>query len=237
MSHHPLRAGVLIIGSLLWDINDPIRRQWQEQNLQIENKIPVTLPIRYGRFSDKRKTYTMVFSSNAFASPGTGYAVPFNQDILTLDQVHTQVRRLLEAENSPNEPRNSYDLSFCVAAFLTNPKHQRSPHPLISELRQYWRNALSQKFTPNDYHVPGEAAMVSDNAELQIAWPDVLNAFDFLIATVTKPRPRDRDYPSPEEIAKHVTPNANDYFTNNRTAGIMTFQDTDIAALKRTVAP
>lgn len=231
MIHPTLRGGVLIIGSLLWDMTDPIRRQWQEQNLNVQDKTAVLLPIRYGRFSEKRKTYTMVFSDNAIASPGTGYAVPFNHDISTLDQVNAQVRRLLEAENSPNEPGPFYDLSFCVAALLINPKHQATRHPLISALMPFWRNALSPTFRPSAYHVPDEPPIINANAILQFAWPENLNAFDFVIATAIKPRPRDPEYPSPTEIAKHVTTNAKDYFTNNRKAGITTFQDADITAV------
>ena len=57
----PIRAGVLIIGSLLWDGRHG-RPRWRQRRLDVSARQQVWAPIRYGRFSNCRKTYTMVFS-------------------------------------------------------------------------------------------------------------------------------------------------------------------------------
>ena len=56
-----LNAGILIIGSLLWDDE---RRAWRDARLEMGLAETVMAPIRYGRLSGKRRghTYTMVFS-------------------------------------------------------------------------------------------------------------------------------------------------------------------------------
>src|ERR1700730_13031171 len=59
-----LEAGILIIGSLLWDKD---RQQWRDERLDRNESEVVSAPIRYGRRSGKRRghTYTMVFSRRA----------------------------------------------------------------------------------------------------------------------------------------------------------------------------
>lgn len=54
----PLTAGVLIIGSLLWD-SEKERPAWRAARLDVAGAQTVTAPIRYGRLSESR--YTMVF--------------------------------------------------------------------------------------------------------------------------------------------------------------------------------
>ena len=51
--------GVLIIGSLLWESNQQ-RVAWRER-LDMGRPRHVRVPIRYGRFSERRRAYTMVF--------------------------------------------------------------------------------------------------------------------------------------------------------------------------------
>ena len=64
----PLTAGVLIIGSLLWDSEED-RPTWRDVRLDIASAQAVTAPIRYGRLSGKKRghTHTMVFSSVKWA--------------------------------------------------------------------------------------------------------------------------------------------------------------------------
>lgn len=55
------RIGVLIIGSLYWDDDKPHREEWRRDRLRMDNRQYVKVPIRYGRYSETRKGYTMVF--------------------------------------------------------------------------------------------------------------------------------------------------------------------------------
>jgi len=49
-----LTAGVLIVGSLWWDL-DPVREAWRNARLQMNLAEKVTSPIRYGRPSSKNE--------------------------------------------------------------------------------------------------------------------------------------------------------------------------------------
>ena len=70
-----LNGGVLIIGSLLWDV-DKIRERWRDNFLDMKRKLPVAAPIRYGRVSSERKcTFTMVFSAECLAENLQGSGV------------------------------------------------------------------------------------------------------------------------------------------------------------------
>src|SRR5258705_2850708 len=86
-----LKGGVLIIGSLLWQdhlnkLGDDIRKTWRAEHLLMDNKIMVSVPIRYGRFSDKNKIYTMVFSKKLTKKEsGTGWFVPFSKPCITTE--------------------------------------------------------------------------------------------------------------------------------------------------------
>src|SRR5205823_8142389 len=57
-----LRVGILVIGSLLWDI-DSERVDWRHKRLDVNRSRKVLAPIRYGRLSQSRSdTFTMVIS-------------------------------------------------------------------------------------------------------------------------------------------------------------------------------
>jgi hypothetical protein len=93
------QGGVLIIGSLLWD-GDNGRTQWRAQRLNENNAKAVAAPIRYGRFSRDRKTYTMVFSRLCYRHKelGQGVVVPFARSIGTFDDLRSEVEHLDAAE-------------------------------------------------------------------------------------------------------------------------------------------
>src|SRR5271157_5102757 len=67
----PLTIGVLIIGSLYWELEK--RDGWRRWRLDMDHKWFVRAPIRYGRLS-KNHTYTMVFSSE-FSEERLGQAI------------------------------------------------------------------------------------------------------------------------------------------------------------------
>jgi len=103
-----LKGGVIIIGSLLWeddlDKGDNLRNNWRINSLDLQGKILVKLPIRYGRYS-KNNIYTMVFSLNCEKNSklGTGYIIPFKQNTIKhLDILVSEARKMSEAEGMKN---------------------------------------------------------------------------------------------------------------------------------------
>ena len=100
-----MKGGVIIIGSLLWQDNlngnDNLRKKWRDTYLDIQQKVLVKLPIRYGRYSLKSNTYTMVFSNNCAKNKtlGTGYIVPLKRKpIQNIETIIDEAEKMSEAE-------------------------------------------------------------------------------------------------------------------------------------------
>jgi len=216
-----MNAGVLIIGSLLWD---PARANWRNR-LRLADAVPVHVPIRYGRISlSRHNTYTIVLCSKSKATPGIGYVVPFVNPINSIPQLHDEVVELLSAERNERHTNPRYNIGFCVAALAINPQYQEYRSGLVA----HWNSHMSEGFEPNDYRIGDEDPIVDKGGILQIDWPAEINHFDFIIATATKPTlPA---YPIPQEIAQRMNENEYwDYFLRNRENGIITYEDINIA--------
>src|ERR1700676_4999522 len=94
-----LRVGILIIGSLLWDLTKYDRGRWQHERLDIAAKQRVKAPIRYGRCSsggERQGQYTMTLSRSA--GLGIAYAVPCKKVVSTVADLEAEVRALAVAE-------------------------------------------------------------------------------------------------------------------------------------------
>src|SRR5947209_4925613 len=92
----PLTAGVLIIGSLLWDAEKG-RPAWRGARLDKASAQTVTAPIRYGRLSGSRgNSYTMVFSR--LCPAGQAKLVPCSHTISTVQDLIAEAECLWKAE-------------------------------------------------------------------------------------------------------------------------------------------
>ena len=93
------KAGACVIGSLLWD-KFRGRANWHKESFggNVFNKSSsVSIPIRYGRFSGKRKVPTMVFSCKYYQKKitGKGYVIPFRRDEeMTVERVTEQAKAM-----------------------------------------------------------------------------------------------------------------------------------------------
>jgi hypothetical protein len=86
-----LNAGVLIIGSLLWDKG---RQAWRDARLDVSSTQTATAPIRYGRLSGAQRgyTYTMVFSR--LSQMGHAKVVRYSRTISTVEDLIAEFLRL-----------------------------------------------------------------------------------------------------------------------------------------------
>ena len=101
-----LSVGILIIGSLFWD---PAREPWRKSRLSMEQAMTVQAPIRYGRLSEGRGHYTMVFSR--LCKPGHAKLVPCRA---TADDIIDEAEHLWAAErNGPLNHRISANWGAC----------------------------------------------------------------------------------------------------------------------------
>lgn len=220
------KGGVLMIGSLYWD-KSKLRKEWRLNDLDMDGKVLIKVPIRYGRISQSRNdTYSMVFSREckSLGKLGQGYFVPFKKDRLTQQDIKSLSKRLIDAEYNRHKELDRFNWGWGCLGLLINPKLEEKEQ---NKLKEFWRKNYSSGFNPKDYDVKDDRALINKNGLLDIDWPYQINHYDFLIATLTKPEVE--KYPSPKECAEKIVLNDYDeYFTENRKYSISTFQDDDI---------
>jgi len=228
-----LNAGILIIGSLLWDTD---RQGWRDARLNMNQSESVLAPIRYGRRSGKRRgrTYTMVFSRRAPA--GHAKVVRCSRAITGADDLITEALHLWEAEElALNTGRIAANWG-CVA-LLCNPERKIS-----DDLLRAWAQRVERE--PRYGNVSQEAdegCIISKDGLLQIDWPrrgddGATNDLDLLLATINDPTLAGTppSYPSVAAIADAWNGAASEYaeyFWKNIDNGIRTFEDDQIRAL------
>jgi hypothetical protein len=224
-----LQAGVLIVGSLLWD--NANREDWRGKRLDMRLAERVWLPIRYGRESRQRRrnTHTMVFSTLCYRQRqlGVGYSVPFSHDIKRVDDLIEQVESLGEAEGLK-------DMAWTWGAvgILKNPSIAL-PQEITDAWRLHFRRA-SRDCELFRTHAPSERAVVSKDGFLRLRWPTRVDEkgpvkLDLLLATPTAPTLTGGRYPSPREIGgRYANQNYPTYFIENVTRQIRTAQDIPI---------
>lgn len=233
-----LKGGVLIIGSLFWqdglDDNPFLRKNWKNRRLSIKKRFHILAPIRYGRLSNKKKTYTMVLSKEIEEQRkfGTAYILPFkNDNINSLIGVKNQARYLSKAEGD-NQGKVVMG-NWGVIGILFNPTINSE---LKNRILEYWNNQIQKDggFDPNDYRIFPEEPILNRNGEILTSWirtvdPNLqreMDEFDFILATCTKPNIP--NYPTATELRENIKNDPRKYFYNNITNGITTFCDRDV---------
>jgi hypothetical protein len=232
-----LNAGILIIGSLLWDLERG-RPAWRDERLEIASAQTVTAPIRYGRLSDKRRgyTYTMVFSR--LAETGRAKVVRCRHSVSTAADLIAEAECLWKAEQ-PGADQGRIAADWGCVGLLCNPD-RKVPEGLLKA----WSERVQVKREPSYGRVSqaqDEGRLIDENGLLLIDWPICLDTgqlvqLDLLLVTANDPeistaRP---NYPDVAAIAgawnaaasKHA-----EYFWKNLDNGIRTFQDDEIRAL------
>lgn len=236
-----MKAGVLIIGSLLWQDDlkigkhDELRKKWRRKHLLIDDKVLVKTSIRYGRFSKKDDIFTMVFSTECInRKSGTAFIVPLSTYCDNFQLIETEANALAHAEGMKGKfiGKTSDGEIWSVLSYLTNPA---LPKELQILLFDGWKTRLQLEggYNPSDFRLGTEKPCLDNNGKLKIRWPvpvdpklkEVVDSYDFLVATATKPTV----YPSiKNHVTKILTDNKREYFLNNYNAGITTYQDAAI---------
>lgn len=182
-----MRAGVLIIGSLLWD-EGPERDVWRQTRLRIENAVHVRAPIRYGRLSQSRgNTFTMVFSSSG--QLGQAVLAPCIREVSSIAALVSEAKKLWRAEQ-PNAPRESIGAPWGCVGVLFDPHIDRVD--CVKAWADYFHRNKVSPIHP-----------VDRDGMLRIPWPapstdNRTDNIDIILATATR---AETEHPSPEEIA------------------------------------
>ena len=227
-----LKAGILIIGSLLWDKD---RQGWRDARLDMNQSELVLVPIRYGRRSGKRRgrTYTMVFSRRA--PTGQARVVRCVHAITSAGDLITEALKLWEAEElSLNSGRIAS--SWGCVALSCNPDRK-----IPADLLKAWAERVGHEQGYGKIsQAPDEGPLISESGILQIDWPRRVEGgasidLDLLLVTANEPTLTGAPlaYPSVETISgawNDVDQEYVKYFWNNIDNGIGTFQDEEIRA-------
>jgi hypothetical protein len=233
----PLKTGVLIIGSLLWDAERG-RPAWREARLDMGSVRAVTAPIRYGRLSGKGRghTYTIVFSRSA----GIGHAVAVRcrHDVSTPAELVVEAEALWKAEQPGAASGRIADYWGCVA-LLCNPERV-----IPGEILKAWGDRVGREpGYGNVTQTEAEGRLIDQNGLLQIDWPRLVEggaslSLDLLLVTANDPEIGDTrpNYPDANQVAGAWNAAANrfaEYFWKNTDNGIRTFEDDQIRVLLR----
>lgn len=212
-----MRAGILIMGSLLWNNNH--REEWRQQHLCLDNKVHVKAPICYGRRAGSwGNSYTMTFSQDRRL--GQAVIVPCRRDIYDSSAFIDEAVALWKAEY-PRATEGSVGASWggCVGALFRD--YNTFPETISS-----WNNYFGRKST-------SPISPVNENGLLEIPWPTVIESdseinVDVILATATK---AEEKVPKPEDIADAWVKQNNGYeryFFENVRHGIRTPDDMNI---------
>jgi hypothetical protein len=227
----PLKAGVLIIGSLLWD-DDPVRKAWRNTRLVMNSAESVTAPIRYGRLSSSRgNSYTMVFSR--LCPAGQAKLVSCSHTISSAKDLIAETQHLWKAEQ-PGAAAGRVAANWGCTAILCNPERE-----IPEDILRGWAERVGRESEyGNVSQTEDEGELISDDGLLQIAWPHIAGGgpvqLDLLLATANDPRitAANPSYPDVHAIAtawNRAGENV-EYFWKNIDNDIRTFQDSEIRA-------
>ena len=220
-------GGAIIIGSLLWD-NEPKRVKWRKLHLEsIENLIPLKARIRYGRESSTRKdTYTMILSNHPKTEVGNAFILRFKEIIKNARNLESQAFAMASAEGLWKKTEPSLNKNWGTVGLLINPKLEETRN--LEIIKERWTKIYSEyNLNTSDYTIEEEPEIIDKNGFLKIEWTDEMDDFDFLIATLTVPKPK--SLLDEQIIAEKINETGYDeYFLNNYENGIRTFQDEGI---------
>jgi hypothetical protein len=232
-----LRVGILIIGSLLWDLMKYDRGRWQHERLDMAAKQRVKAPIRYGRSSsggERQGQYTMTLSRSA--GLGIAYAVPCKKVMSNIADLEAEVRALAVAEGLVDYYGASRWKTFgAIGVGLREATGER-----VAPLAEQWGQSFGfrcnlQTTLWETFNQLDEAPPLSHAGLLTIEWPADADSgepltFDLLLAVATEPTPVGRRYAKATEIAESLVNVAGgaEYFRQNVLNGIRTQDDQEI---------
>ena len=239
-----LHAGVIIIGSLIWDRAEN-RKAWRKE-LDLSKKIFVKLPIRYGRksrqYGVRKGTYTMVFSNSAESQSrfGQGLVCPFKNIIKSGQELRSQALLLSGAEGISQQTisRHWGTISIAINPFLKNER--------MEEIEMLWIELINSFTGQNGYQNPilerfgdtTERKSITNSLKLNINLDALFNQcpkLDVLLATsnaIKLDEDENNNYPTSKQIAAAIHENDYyEYFLSNRLNSIKTFEDDKISKI------
>lgn len=189
------KGGVIIVGSLLWE-DTPERIKWRDVCLQVEQKISVSVPIRYGRKSSTRKnTYTMIFFNHPSTQLGQTFIMPLKEDIKNYSILEKNAFAMAKAEGiwKDTDKIPILNKSWGTVGLLINPQVDLKDQINADLIKNRWQQlyqTYKDAFTPINYSVNADDTLViNQNGFLQLPWTEQMNDFDFFVSNTNCSRP------------------------------------------------
>ncbi len=226
-----MQGAVLVIGSLLWENEKntldqkqgKLRDNWRK-NLDLEKKVAIEVPIRYGRKStSKRCTYTMVIS-NSVTNLGTAYIIPFRKEIEYFEELKNQALELSEAEGISTTIYPKRLIASWGAVGIT---FNETEEKQFEEIKNKWHEEFTS-FKNTGYKIGKEQPSILENGELNFEFK-VPEDIDYVFATPVKPNIS--EYPTTERIVEAIiesSPRYDTYVKENFNNGIRVHGDEEI---------
>lgn len=211
-----MNVGILVIGSLCWDNND--RKAWRTVHLNMSEKIPVKVPIKYGRKSRTwGNTYTMVLSNSV--KMGKAVVIPCINPIENVKDLILEASALWRAERSKAKEGEVGVSWGCVGMLFRIPQKSAD---IVEMWERYFQNHSEVPITP-----------VNSRGILDISWTTKLDdspvtEVDIILSAVTK---AEEPLPTVDKIAEKWINQDNgyeSYFFKNVENDIRTAEDIDI---------
>jgi hypothetical protein len=200
---------------------------------EITAKTPVKLKIRYGRQSQSREdTYTMILSNHPTTGFGQGFILGFKAEIKNFRMLKSQAFALAGAEGLWGvEP--SLNKSWGTVGLLVNPNVDSKNKKNADLIRKKWAELYQNykgTFNPKKYCIENENSVIDKDGFLCLDWTKEMDGYDFLIAIAVVPNIK-APLTAKQIAEKMMEKNYTEYFDNNRTSEIFTFQDDEIEQL------
>lgn len=253
----PIKVGVVLIGSLLWQNDgsngeENLRKNWRDNNFETKH-IPVKFPIRYGRMSSGN-VYTMVVSESCTSEDklGTAMLLMANKTFESVADVYEFAIEIAKAEGMVADGNAVLKLSWAFISYAKRQLSKKFNTDTKTRFDNIWGvRARKDNFYENlkmDYEINSPINNKGELNFLRDKWliakdkdeQSYIDDLDLVLTTVTKPRfsysntngiktQNFSRYPNIDELFNNVT---NDkercYVYNNIIYGIKTYQDWDI---------
>ena len=178
----------------------------------------------------------MVFSKSAAINNqwGTIYFVPFKNEIENFKGIYNQAQYLSNAEGAKDKKLVKGDEKWRIIGILFNPEFDQERKTALLNLFEQKLNKENLSDEYSKFCIAPEASILSAQGEININWPtatnqkkqDELHSFDFMIATC--PKQNIDKYLDASAIKVAIANDNRNYFYNNISNGITTFQDREI---------
>lgn len=180
---------------------------WRRERLDLDRKLRVGAPIRYGRLS-QGGTYTMTFGGDA----GIGWAVlvPCKESVSTVDQLKTEAQELWKAEAKEPKPGRISASWGCVGALFRRNTAER----LAAGWSKWFRESRANAIAP-----------VNADGILGIPWPTEAEEKEIGVILATSTAPTTPQASAQQMAEAWRLKGGEEYFFRNVEHGIRTPDD------------